>query len=107
MTQIHLLLRRISTALKIDLVQIGYVPDGQFKPLPLSVFSDSDIAPFIKTGPISDSPFIAHSDISDLIVKLSSFPGFALEFFDNTVVLMFDFNVDHNEITSKEEGKGN
>jgi len=107
MTQIHLVLRRISPALKIDFVQIGSISNDQFKPLPLSAFADSDIAPFIKTGPISDTPFINHSDVSDLIVKLSSSPGFMFEFFDNTVVLMFDLNINHNEITSKEEREGN
>ncbi len=106
MTQIHLVIRRINPALKIDLVQIGYLFDSQFKELSLSDFEHSPISFFVRTGSISDNPFIHHSDISDLICKLSSFPGFSIEFFDNTMIIMFDFNIDPHESTSKEEGKG-
>lgn len=107
MKHIHLVIRRISPALKIDLVQIGYLLDGQFKELPLSDFEHSLISSFVRTGSVSDNSFIHHSDISDLVAELSSFPGFSVEFFDNTLILMFDFNLDPHEITSKEEGKGN
>lgn len=110
MKQIHLVIRRINPALKIDLVQIGCLQDGQFKELPLSDFENSLIPSFVRIGSVSDNPVIRHSDISDLLAGLSSFPGFSVEFFDNTLVLMFDFNFDSHvsgEITSKEEGKGN
>lgn len=106
MTQIHLVIRRINPALRIDLVQIGCLVDGHFKELPLSDFEFSPISSFVQTSSISDSSFIHHSDISDLVCKLSSFPGFLIEFFDNTMILMFDFNIDSHEIASKEEGKG-
>lgn len=106
MTQIHLVIRRINPALKVDLVQIGYLSDGQFKELPLSDFEHSPIPCFVRTGSISENPFIHHSDISDLVCKLSSLPGFSIEFFDNTLIFMFDFNIDSNESTSKEKGKG-
>lgn len=105
MTQIHLVIRRINPALKIDLVQIGYLSDGQFKELPLSDFEHSPIPRFVRTGSISDNPFIQHSDISDLVCKLSSLPGFSIEFFDNTIIFMFDFKIDSHESASKEERK--
>ncbi len=106
MTQIHLVIRRINPALKIDLIQIGCLFDGQFKEIPLSDFECSPIPSFVQTSSISENPFILHSDISDLVCKLSSFPGFSIEFFDNTMILLFDFNIDSHESTSKEEGKG-
>lgn len=107
MTQIHLVLRRINPALKIDFVQIGCLLDGRFKELPLSAFESTNIPSFIHTGSISDSLFIYHSEISNLVAELSTSPGFSVEFFDNALIFMFDFNVDPHEITSKEEGKGN
>lgn len=106
MTQVHLVVRRINPALKIDLVQVGCLLDGQFKELPLSDFESSPISFFVRTGSISDNPFVHHSDISDLVCKLSSLPGFSIEFFDNTMILMFDFDIDPHEVTSKKEGKG-
>lgn len=106
MTQIHLVIRRINPALKVDLIQIGCIVDGQFKDLPLSDFEHSVISSFVRTGSIADNPFIYHSDISDFVCKLSSLPGFLIEFFDNTFIVMFDFNLEKHEITSKEEGKG-
>lgn len=107
MALIHLVLRRINPLLKIDLVQIGYIDDGQFKELPLSDFEHLPAFSVIRSGSISDSHHIYHSDISGLIANLSALPGFVVEFFDNTLVLMFDFNLEKHESTSKEEGKGN
>ena len=106
MTRIHLVLRRINPALKIDLVQIGYIDNGQFKELPFSSFEHLPVLSIIRSDSISDSHYIYHSDISGLAANLSAFSGFAVEFFDNTLILMFDFNVDSYESTSKEEGEG-
>lgn len=106
MTQIHLVLRRVNPALKIDLAQVGYVENGQFVNLPASSFEDTIFYAFLKSDSISDSSYILHSDVSRLIVDLSSLPNFAVEYFDNALVLMFDLNIDPHEITSKEEGKG-
>ena len=106
MTQIHLVIRRINPALKIDLVQMGRLRDGQFESLPLSVFENAPIARFLKSSSISDSLYVDHSDIFELVTTCSSLPHFQIEFFDNTLVLMFDFNLDCDESTTKEEGKG-
>lgn len=107
MTQIHVVIRRINPALKIDLVQIGRLEDNQFEPLPLSAFEDTFLARFLKSSPISDSLYIDHSGLFELVTACGSLPHFRVEFFDNTLVLMFDFKLDCDEGTAKEEGKGN
>lgn len=107
MTQIHLVFRRVNPALKIDFAQVGYFDNGQFVNLPISALKDTSLPSLLRSGSISDNHYVFHSDISPLIVYFSTFPGFAVEYFDNTLVLMFDFNIDPHEITSKEEGKGN
>lgn len=107
MTQIHLVFRRINPALKIDFVQVGYIENGQFANLPISALDDTILPAVLKSDSISDSYYVFHSDISPLIAHFSTFPGFAVEYFDNTLVLMFDFNVDLHESTSKEEESGN
>lgn len=107
MTQIHLVFRRINPALKIDFAQVGYVENGQFVNLPISALKDTILPPLLRSGSISDHHYIFHSDISPLIAHFSTRPEFAVEYFDNTLVLMFDLNINPHEITSKEEGKGN
>ena len=107
MTQIHLVVRRVNPALKIDLVQIGHIAGGHFAPLPLDVFEGSPVYSYLKHSDISESLYLDHADIPRLIADLSFLSGFSVDYFDNTLVLMFDLNVDCDEITSKEEGKGN
>lgn len=107
MTQIHVVIRRISPALKIDLVQLGRLKDGQFDPLPLGAVAHTPIACFLESSDVSDSLYVNHSDIADLIAACSGFFGFVVEFFDNTMVLMFDFDLNYDEGATKEEGKGN
>lgn len=107
MTQIHVVIRRINPALKIDLAQVGRIKDGQFDPIPFSVIADSPIASYLKSSYISDSLYVNHSEVSGLICTCGAFPNFCIEFFDNTVILMFDFELDCDESATKEEGKGN
>lgn len=107
MRQIHVVIRRINPAFKIDLVQVGYIKDGQFVQLSLDTLDCPPLAPFIEHSSISDSHYIEHSSVPRLIEALTLYLNFAVDFFDNTLVLMFDFNLDHNESSSKEEGKGN
>ena len=107
MTQIHVVVRRVSPALKVDLVQIGRFKDGQFDPLPLGVIANTPVARFLENSDISDSLYVNHLKIADLIVACGDLPGFGLEFFDNTLVLMFDFDFNYDEGETKEEGKGN
>ena len=107
MKQIHVVIRRINPALKIDLVQVGYIKDGQFAQLSLDALDCAPLTSFIKFSSISDSAYIEHSSVPRLIEALTLYLNFAVEFFDNTLVLMFDLDLDHNESSSKEEGKGN
>lgn len=107
MSQIHLVIRRINPAFKVDLVQVGCLEDGQFTPLPLDNFKLAPFSKYVEFSSVSDSPYIEHHSISGLIASLISYPDFAIEFFDNTLVLMFDFDLPDDESTSKEEGKGN
>lgn len=107
MTQIHFVFRRINPALKIDFVQVGYIEDAQFVNLPISALDDTVLSSLLRSGSISDNCYVFHSDISSLVAHLSTFPEFAVEYFDNALVLMVDFNIDPHEIASKEEGKGN
>lgn len=107
MTQIHLVIRRINPAIKVDLVQIGCLEDGQFTTLPLDTFEVAPFSKYVECSSVSDSPYIEHHSISGLIADLISYPNFAIEFFENTLVLMFDFDLPDDESTSEEEGKGN
>jgi len=107
MAQIHIVIRRANPALKIDLVQIGRFKDGQFDPLPLGAIEDTPIAHFFKNSDISESLYINHSDIANLIAVCDVFSGFGFEFFDSTIVLMFDFNLNSDEDAKEKEGKGN
>lgn len=103
MTQIHVVIRRVNPALKIDLAQVGYLKDGQFVSLPLSALMDTPIARFLKSSSISDSLYVEHSEIFDLVTTCGSLPHFRVEFFDNTLILMFDFNLDCDEGPSEKE----
>lgn len=107
MTQIHIVIRRVSPALKVDLVQIGRFKDGQFDPLPLGALANTPIACFFENSDISDSLYVKHSKMADLIAACEGLPDFNVEFFDNTIVLMFDFDLNYDEGATKEEGKGN
>lgn len=107
MTQIHIVIRRINPALKVDLVQIGYLKDGQFSPLSLDALGHTPLSYYIVDSNISDTPYIDHGHIPSLIESLIAHPDFSVEFFDNTLVLMFSTNLAHDEVASKEEGKGN
>lgn len=107
MTQIHVVIRRINPALKIDLVQVGRVKDGRFASIPLDAISNSPIASYLKSSDISDSLYVDHSNLPDIVNACGCLPGFGLEFFDNTFVLMFDFELDCDESTTEKERERN
>lgn len=106
MRQIHFVFHRINPALKIDHIRIGEIVEGQFKPVDPKVFSDEAFYPLIRNSEISDASYILHSKIPALLVDLSTRDGFSLDFFDNSMVLIANFNLDTNEVASKEEDKG-
>lgn len=107
MTHVHIVIRRINPALKIDLVQVGHIKDGQFETLPLGNLAHTPIFDYVELSSITDSPYIAHCRISSLVEALVAHPDFSVDFFDNTLILMFSTNLTHDESPSKEEGKGN
>lgn len=107
MAQIHVLIRRVSPAFKIDLVQVGYIEDGQFSALSIDDLKRTPVSTYVEHSSIADSPYVEHCSIFRLIDALSAYPNFDVEFFDNTLVLMFDFDLTPDESTSQEEGKGN
>lgn len=106
MSEIHVVVRRVNPALKIDLVQVGCLKDGQFNPLPFDAIENLHFNSFLKSSHISDSLYVNHSDISNLVAACENLPGFRVEFFENTLVLIFNFKLDCDEGTTKEEGKG-
>ena len=67
MSQIHIVVRRVSPALKVDLVQIGCFEDGQFNPLSLGAIARTPVSRFLKNSDISDSLYIAHSKTSSIL----------------------------------------
>lgn len=107
MTRVHVVIRRINPAFKIDLVQVGYIENGQFSAISIDTLKRTPVPTYVEHSSIADSPYIEHCSVFNLIDALRVYPNFDIEFFDNTIVLMFDFDLDHDESSSEEEGKGN
>lgn len=107
MAQIHIVIRRVSPALKIDLVQVGRFKDGQFDPLPLGAIADTPFVRFFENSDISDALYINHSEIANLVAACEDFSGFGIEFFDSTIVLVFNFNLNYDEGATEKEREGN
>lgn len=107
MIHVHVVIRRINPALNIDLVQVGFIKDGQFETLHLSELTHTPISDYVEYSSIASSPYIEHSCIPSLVEALVAQPNFSVDFFDNTLVLMFGTDLTPDESTSKEEGKGN
>ena len=107
MTQIHVVVRRINPAFKIDLVQVGCIENDQFSEFSADVLKRTPVSAYVEHSGIADSPYIEHCSVSGLVSTLSAYPNFGIEFFNNTLVLMFDFDLTGDESSSEEEGKGN
>lgn len=106
MTQVHVVIRRINPALKVDFVQVGYLKDGQFEPLHLDALARTPVFDHVEFSNISASPHINHGQIPSLVEALIAYPDFSIDFFDNTLVLIFSTDLTHYESASKEEGEG-
>ena len=107
MTRIHVVIRRINPAFKIDLVQVGYIENGQFSTLSIDSLKRTPVSAYVDHSSIADSPYIEHCSVFSLIDALIAYPNFDIDFFDNTLVLMFDLDLTDDESSSEEEGKGN
>lgn len=106
MTHVHVVIRRINPSINIDLVQVGYIKDGQFEKLLLSELAHTPVSDYIEHSSIASSPYIEHSSVPNLVEALVPHADFSVDFFDNTLVIMFSTNLTHDESTSKEKGKG-
>lgn len=106
MSQVHIVIHRINPALKIDLAQVGRFEEGRFEPIPLEVLANSAISSILKRSEISDSLYVNHSSVPKLVAICEGFPDFCVDFFDNTLVLMFHRDLDRNESATEEEGEG-
>ena len=107
MIHVHIVIRRINPSLKIDLVQVGHIKDGKFETLHLANLAHTPISDYVEHSSIADTPYIEHSRIPSFVEALFANSDFSVDFFDNTLVLMFSTNLTHDESPSKEEGKGN
>ena len=105
MPQIHVVIRRINPAFSIDLVQVGLVEDGRFEQLSLDDLAHTPVSNYVEHSSISDSPYIYHSQVLQLVKELTVYSDLSIDFFDNTLVLLFDSDFVHDEGTSKEEGE--
>lgn len=100
MKQIHIVIRRVSPALKVDFVQVGCIKDDQFQSLPLDALARTPISDYVEHSNISASPYIEHCRIPNLVEALIAYPDFSIDFFDNTLVLMFSTDLTHDESAS-------
>jgi hypothetical protein len=103
MTQIHVVIRRINPALKVDFVQVGCIKSEQFSALPLDTLDHTPVTDYVRYTNFSDSPCIDHNLVPRLVGALVSLPNFSIEFFDNTLILMFNADLNYDEGTTKEE----
>lgn len=105
--QYHILISRINPSLKIDLVRVCTIVDGQAKTLTSDEFNKLVTTPsfwflddFIKSSDISDSMYISHARISEFIQNF--FDVFSIDvdfsltvdFFDNNFVIIFDYGTE-------------
>lgn len=106
--QYHILLSRINPSLKIDLARVCTIKDGQAVALtPDEVhetFKDSDLAQlldFLVSSHISDSMYIMHEQVSELIGYLMDRTTVSIDYFDNNLVIVFDHGTEKE--TSQEK----
>ena len=52
MTHVHIVIRRINPALKIDLVQVGHIKDEQFEALHLDNLAHTPIPDYVELSSI-------------------------------------------------------
>ena len=96
--QYHLLFSRINPSLKIDLVRVCTVENGQARSLSTDEYDNlvaiphfSQLKHFFAISSISDSMYIMHEDISRLISYLLESSKCSIDFFDNNFVIVFDY----------------
>jgi hypothetical protein len=99
--QYHILISRINPSLKIDFVRVCTIENGQAKTLSTEDYDNLVAIPrfaqlnyFFDTSSISDSMYIAHEEISNLISYLLESTRCSFDFFDNNLVIVFDYDTE-------------
>lgn len=99
--QYHILISRINPSLKIDLVRICTIVDGQAKTLTSDEFGVlfatpqlSFLGDFIESSDISDSMYILHARVSEFIQNFFAVSSVDVDFFDNNLVIVFDYGTE-------------
>lgn len=97
----HILITRINPSLKIDLVRICTLVDGQARALTFDEISDLFAAPqfsflgnFIESSDISDSMYISHARVPEFIQDFFGVFPVTVDFFDNNFVIVFDYGTE-------------
>ena len=99
--QYHILLSRINPSLKIDLARLCTIKDGQAVALTRDeihdLFEDSDLVQILRiltSSPISDSMYIMHEDVVTLVSYLADRVSISIDYFDNNLVIIFDYDTE-------------
>lgn len=97
----HILITRINPSLKIDLVRVCTLVDGEAKVLTSdelkALFATpqlSFLGDFIESSDISDSTYILHARISEFIQNFFAVSSVVVDFFDNNFVIVFDYGTE-------------
>lgn len=99
--QYHILLSRINPSLKIDLARICTIKDGQAVALTHDEFVDtfdagvfSQLCDILVSSDISDSMYVRHAEIMDIVDIVAAFSSVTLDYFDNNLVIVFDYGTE-------------
>lgn len=99
--QYHILISRINPTLKIDFVRFCTIKDGAAQAFTSDEFrafcdehSFGGVSDLISVSDISDSMYIYHSDIFNLIKAIMPVSPVTLDYFDNNFVIVFDYGTE-------------
>lgn len=99
--QYHIILSRINPSLKIDLARICTIKGGQAVALTHDEFVDtfgdgvfSQLCDILVSSDISDSMYVRHAEIVDIVDIVSAFSSITLDYFDNNFVIIFDYGTE-------------
>lgn len=107
MTSVHFCFRRINPALRIDLLSVGTIGEGQFIPLDdqqsasLHRFlDDCGLGEFIHKDNLSSEQYVFHDDVTSFI---HAFSPDRLDWFQDALVVVLTINLDSHESSEKKE----
>lgn len=107
MIQVHFCFRRVNPAVRIDLLNVGTIKEGQFAPLDdrqldllrncLTSYGFSD---FIHMDDLSPEQYVIHDHVASFVCAFS--PD-RLEWFQDTLVVGLTLDLESYESSEKEE----